>query len=1152
MPGDPHHTAAKPGPSPREPRCDDLDLHRIDLAARLLAFKQPSISSESLIVHTSADVGIGTGGLDVALFIGEMIRISGLMPGIDDGARSLLAAERMAELRDALSDPVDIAALRGLRRRGELERPLPLTAQRRIRRACWLMTAADTTASTLEPLSTVVWDELLDTLARSLAYDREGEVWSDVALDGLDDRGLAGRRERVRQAIVRGERSPVTPGRPRPATDDIFEHTVMATGAAWPPPERELLPAGHRVGRFTLLQRLGVGAMGVVYAAYDPELDRRIAVKLLRTRQGPGAARAQARLLREAQAMARLAHPNVAVVHDVGTHEGDVFVAMEFIRGATLHGWLRDQPRTWREVVDVFMQAGRGLAAAHAAGLVHRDFKPSNAMIGDDGRVRVLDFGLCYTETAADRDGLADSGVVASAVSGAAMSATSLVRKSSPNGQPEVRITRREEVVGTPAYMPPEQFRHNGLVGPASDQFSFCASLYEALYGQLPFAGETLHEVALSISRGDLRSPPRSSRVPGWLHSVVQRGLRIDPQQRFPSMDLLLRALERGRVRARGGVMVAAALALGTGLGGFWAARSQSASADPCSGAASQMAEVWSPELRVSTERALVVAGPAFAEELWPRVSSEIDRYADTWQDNHREACKAHQRGENSDTLLDHRMACLERRRTALREAVNVLAEGGEEVALHALEVVSRLPALDPCNDLVALEADAAPSSDPAVLVAIEAQRPRLERVQSLEHAGQPAAAVSLADEVVEAAEKIGDRRLLAEALLQRGRLEINRLDHPKDQEELLTRAYLKALGGRLDELATEALALRMYYRGREDGRAALALDDLAVASEMVARLPSPDRVNGLVLNNAGTAYMASGDVASAAIAFRQALKLREATLGPEHLEVANTLFNLALVSGENDRMALLERALRIFDRQLGKAHPQTLEVRLAASMFAVDPREARALIEPGCQALTRFSSDPTQQARCIYFLGHHTAESGDARTAALAFEEAARLLPVDVDAPFPMPPQEIAQLRARAALGTGQHTAAIELLRRQLATKSPASEPWQRRQRAELELLLGQHLERVGDRPGALAALSNAVAHFEGAAAGASDVVLQQRLAGARLALATHLLAGTASGPQRERAADLLAAAEQWYRAAGDGYAWRLDQLAAVRRKAI
>ncbi|MBL8969342.1 MAG: serine/threonine protein kinase, partial [Myxococcales bacterium] len=528
---------------------------------------------------------------------------------------------------------------------------------------------------------------------------------------------------------------------------------------------------------------------GVVYAAYDPELDRRIAVKLVRTRQQRGAARARARLVREAQAMARLTHPNVAVVHDVGTHEDDVFVAMEFIRGETLQAWLRERPRGWREVVEVFVQAGRGLAAAHAAGLVHRDFKPANAMIGDDGRVRVLDFGLCFAETT-------DT-------------------ETSGEGRLDLRITRKEEVVGTPAYMPPEQFMQGGVVGPASDQFSFCASLYEALYGQLPFAGDTVQAVSMAIAAGELRPPPRGSRVPLWLASAVQRGLRPQASERFASMEALLRVLGRSRSRARGSVAIAAVLAVATGLAGFVAARSQALGQDPCSGGAQEIAEVWGGARRAAAEQALIAAGPAYAEELWPPVASELDSYADQWQGMHREACLAHRRGETSGALLDRRMACLARRKAALAEAGTVLGGADAEVALHALEVVEHLPGLDGCADLDALANEVAAPGDLELRARADRLRPRLARVRTLSHAGLTAMAVNEAELLREAAEGLGEPGLLAEVLIQRGRMAIDLREGPGSADHLLTRAYLVALAARLDELAAEALALRLYVRGR-------------------------------------------------------------------------------------------------------------------------------------------------------------------------------------------------------------------------------------------------------------------------------------------------------------------------------------------------
>ncbi len=220
------------------------------------------------------------------------------------------------------------------------------------------------------------------------------------------------------------------------------------------------------VGRFRLLQRLGEGGMGTVYAAFDDRLDRKIAVKLIRPSRLEGA-EVRERTLREARALARVSHPNVVHVYEVGEIEEQLFVAMEFLSGPTLRAWLDAQPRPWREVLQVFAQAGEGLAAAHAQGIVHRDFKPHNAMLGADGRVRVLDFGL------------------------ARLGEVEMARTEGGVRQGDGALTMTGAVLGTPAYMPPEQWT-SGQVGVHSDQFSYCVALFEALYGYRPFAGETV------------------------------------------------------------------------------------------------------------------------------------------------------------------------------------------------------------------------------------------------------------------------------------------------------------------------------------------------------------------------------------------------------------------------------------------------------------------------------------------------------------------------------------------------------------------------------------------------------------------------------------------------------------------------------------
>jgi tetratricopeptide (TPR) repeat protein/tRNA A-37 threonylcarbamoyl transferase component Bud32 len=274
-----------------------------------------------------------------------------------------------------------------------------------------------------------------------------------------------------------------------------------------------------------------------VYEAYDPQLDRKIAIKLLHER---GAAEAEVRLLREGQALAKLAHPNVVAVHDVGLVEGDgsIFVAMELVDGLTLSAWLGERERDWTEIRDVMLQAGRGLLAAHEAGLVHRDFKPANVLVGRDGRVRVLDFGLARAVATAD---VAAAGAPTSTL-----------------GQ---TVTAAGTLMGTPAYMAPEQIA-SGDVGPRSDQFGFCVALYEALYGSRPFRGDDVVQTLVAMQRCVLPPMPASTRVPPWLHAVVARGLSRDPTARFPDMGALLHAMVldlRSRRRQRIGVAIALA-----------------------------------------------------------------------------------------------------------------------------------------------------------------------------------------------------------------------------------------------------------------------------------------------------------------------------------------------------------------------------------------------------------------------------------------------------------------------------------------------------------------------------------------------------------------------------------------------------------------
>jgi len=307
-------------------------------------------------------------------------------------------------------------------------------------------------------------------------------------------------------------------------TGPLTRPDVSDDGSGNPPAQE--LPTIESIGRFRVTAKLGEGGMGVVYAAHDSDLDRAVAIKLLRpSPSDPQPARS--RLLREARAMAKLSHPNVITVYDVGTEGEDIFIAMELVRGVNLRRWIAMRPRTWRATVECFVDAGRGLAAAHRAGIIHRDFKPDNVLVGEDGRVRVLDFGLARPSSSEDEP--------------TPRSPQSVSRMPTTE-----RLTQTGAVIGTPAYMAPEQWR-GAAIGERTDQFSFCVALWEALFGTRPFAGEAPTALAARVMSGEIQAPNDPGDVPSWLVRVLRRGLGPQPEDRYPSMDALLDVLARLR-----------------------------------------------------------------------------------------------------------------------------------------------------------------------------------------------------------------------------------------------------------------------------------------------------------------------------------------------------------------------------------------------------------------------------------------------------------------------------------------------------------------------------------------------------------------------------------------------------------------------------
>ncbi len=640
-----------------------------------------------------------------------------------------------------------------------------------------------------------------------------------------------------------------------------------------------------RVDRFIILETLGTGGMGVVHAAHDPRLGRRIALKLVRPEAAAGAA-IETRLLREAQAMARLSHPNVVQIHEVGAWNGRVFIAMELVAGQSLAAWLTARARGWREIVGVFLEAGRGLAAAHAVGMVHRDFKPENVLVGDDGRVRVTDFGLARGERTRPESG----------------------ETWREPGGPLASIVADETVetagfAGTPRYMSPEQFRGEAAT-PASDQFSFCVALYQALHGVHPFAGEDREALAQAVLAGKLREPPRI-RIPRAIHRALVRGLSHDPGARFSRMPELLAAIEP-RSPWRRMAPMALFLLTGAGAAGLLVDR------DHCTDTETLLAGTWDIERRAATENAFMDSRIGDAPVLWSTTAQELDAYTEQVKQSYIASCQAEHRGESTAALHDLRVACLYRRLDVMRGVVDELVSGDLEVLRRGPQAALGLGALDTCADghSLVLGIEAPPASQAAVVGRVAA---RIDQARSLELVGHLAESRTQSVTAQAEAETLGYAPLIAEALFQQGRLDVLERGFTR-AEEALREAMALAVGARHDALVGElwSLLIQAVVLGRGDARGA---EDLLQQAEAWQRRSAASPLRRAELDRArGIVHQTRGDYVAAEAAVHRALKVHEAELGAERLDVSIDRLNHANLL---DSLGHLDEALAVYHRVL-------------------------------------------------------------------------------------------------------------------------------------------------------------------------------------------------------------------------------------------
>ena len=631
----------------------------------------------------------------------------------------------------------------------------------------------------------------------------------------------------------------------------------------------------RELGRYVVLGILGEGGMGTVLEAFDRSLDRRVALKVLRRGL---AAQHRERLVREAMAMAKLSHPNVVQVYEIGEANGETFIAMEFLRGQTLRAWSKRTPRPgWRECVDVYLQAGEGLAAAHSADVVHRDFKPSNAFIDERGRVRVLDFGLARRASAIPTEPLLP-----------AFADDDSLGFDTP-------LTRTGSILGTPAYMPPEQLAGHEADARA-DQFSFCVALYEALYGQRPFQGSTLAELRVSLAAG-VDAAPRGSPAPASLHRIIIRGLAAKPDERWPSMDALLSAL-RGQLTPRKRGRLAIGAVVGAGLLSLGVARYTELQGR-CTGARAELAGVWDDAQRQKLGDAIVATELSYAEATRARVVPRLDDYARRWADKHTEVCEATSvRREQSAEVMDLRMACLRTRRVALAESIAVLLEADATRVEGAVKLVTSLPALERCDDLEALRSTIPLPDDEQTAAEVERLRDQLARVRAVRKAGAALEALELIEPIVTRAENAHFAPLLAEARNERGKI-LRQTGDPEAAARDFETAYLSAATLRHRDVERSAVTylatatgygLRQTSTGLQWGKTALAL-------------ANDPRAKSSALRAIGAIQGSAGEYDAALDSFRQALEIRRSALGPDHPSLSSSINNVGTVFERWDDM---------------------------------------------------------------------------------------------------------------------------------------------------------------------------------------------------------------------------------------------------------
>ena len=656
----------------------------------------------------------------------------------------------------------------------------------------------------------------------------------------------------------------------KPDVTPELADTVSQDGAVpGPAPERA------RIGRYRVIRRLGEGGMGVVWEAIDPELERRVAIKVLRDTRSvaPG----DARLRREAQALAKLTHPNVVSVYDINADaEGELYIVMQLVEGTTLAGALKTSPSR-AQLLEWLVQAGRGLAAAHAVGIVHRDFKPANILVGSDGVVRVSDFGLARASHAIDDDGA------------------------------DLNITRG--MAGTPAYMAPEQFLGGPLTA-ATDQFAFCVTLWEALWGQHPFPGDSVTTIREAVLAGKHRELPPAPRR---LQKAIARGLAVSPSDRFGSMTELLDVIApRRRTPLYIGVAAIALVA-----GGFAVAHAASSSTDPCATAPLPADAVWSAQRADSVRAAFAKAGVVDAAPL-----AALDARTSAWRAARLDTCHATKvRDDQSAEVMQQRMLCLDRSLDDERAVIDVLTGTiDRELASRARDLATSGRQPDECSrDRIGEHAPQAASP------LSEALAREVSHYEALRTAGRYRDVLAVADSLSARVDAVNDAAIAASWYWTLGH-SANFLG-----ETARTQAAFRKCAQAATALGDDRRASRAWSNLAEVSSAAgdnKGVDDLLAAASGAAIRSADPQADVDVDEATGMVALDRGDIPGAIAACQKAIAKAERTTGKSSqatLDATSCLFNAQRGSDPKAALVTGRHVLELETRLKGPSHPNTL-----------------------------------------------------------------------------------------------------------------------------------------------------------------------------------------------------------------------------------